>query len=92
MPNHLAQWTAIRICREAGCTEYDLWGIPDEEEDILEAQFADRHDGLWPVYRFKRGFGGNVLRTMGSFDYVYNRVLYSAVKFADVQRRKRRAS
>ena len=92
MPNHLAQWTAMKICREAGCTEYDLWGIPDEDEETLEAQFQDRHDGLWPVYRFKRGFGGNVLRTMGSFDYVYSPLLYRAVRTADEWRRKKRAA
>ncbi|MBQ6519887.1 MAG: peptidoglycan bridge formation glycyltransferase FemA/FemB family protein [Anaerolineaceae bacterium] len=91
MPNHLAQWTAMNICKEAGCTEYDLWGIPDESEETLEAQFQDRHDGLWPVYRFKRGFGGSVMRTMGSFDYVYSPLLYKGIKFADEQRRKRGA-
>ena len=92
MPNYLAQWTAIRTCMDAGCTEYDLWGIPDEDEEKLEAQFADRHDGLWQVYRFKRGFGGQVKRTMGSFDHIYDPLLYRAVKFADTQRRKRRAA
>lgn len=92
MPNHLAQWTAMKICKEAGCMEYDLWGIPDEDEETLEAQFTERHDGLWQVYRFKRGFGGKVLRTMGSFDYVYDQLLYKAAKFADTQRRKRRAA
>ncbi len=92
MPNYLAQWTAMRLSREAGCTEYDLWGIPDEDEETLEAQFQERHDGLWQVYRFKRGFGGQVLRTMGSYDYVYSPLLYKAVKFADEQRRKRTAA
>ena len=88
MPNYLAQWTAMKLSMEAGCTEYDLWGIPDEDEETLEAQFQERHDGLWQVYRFKRGFGGKVLRTMGSFDYVYSPLLYKGIKFADGQRRK----
>ena len=82
----------MKLSRDAGCTEYDLWGIPDEDEEILEAQFQTRHDGLWQVYRFKRGFGGKVLRTMGSFDYVYSPLLYKAIKFADGQRRKRSAA
>ena len=92
MPNYLAQWTAIKICREAGCADYDLWGIPDADEETLEAQFMDRHDGLWQVYRFKRGFGGQVVRAMGSFDYVYDPLLYRGVKFADAERRKRHGS
>ena len=92
MPNYLAQWTAMKLSKQAGCTEYDLWGIPDEDEETLEAQFQERHDGLWQVYRFKRGFGGQVLRTMGSYDYVYSPLLYRAIKFADEQRRKRTAA
>lgn len=90
MPNYLAQWTAMKICKEAGCSEYDLWGIPDEDEETLEAQFQERHDGLWQVYRFKRGFGGTVLRTMGSYDYIYQPLLYKGLKFADSERRKLR--
>lgn len=92
MPNHLAQWTAMKLCKDAGCTEYDLWGIPDEDEAVLEDQFTERHDGLWQVYRFKRGFGGQVLRTMGTWDYVYDPLLYRAVKFADGERRKHRSA
>jgi lipid II:glycine glycyltransferase (peptidoglycan interpeptide bridge formation enzyme) len=54
-----------------GCTTYDLWGVPDEDEERLEAEFTGRHDGLWGVYRFKRGFGGHLLRTVGAWDRVY---------------------
>ena len=92
MPNYLAQWTAMKLCKEAGCREYDLWGIPDEDEATLEAQFQERHDGLWQVYRFKRGFGGEVKRTMGSYDYVYMPLLYNMIRKADAWRRKRRAA
>ncbi len=76
MPNHLLQWTAMQLCEEKGCDEYDLWGIPDESLETLESQFSVRHDGLWPVYRFKRGFGGEVRRTSGSFDFAYLPPLY----------------
>ena len=46
--------------------EYDLWGVPDENESTLEAQFENRNDGLWGVYRFKRGFGGELKRAAAS--------------------------
>ena len=92
MPNYLMQWTAMQICKQEGCTEYDLWGVPDEDESVLEEQLQERHDGLWPVYRFKRGFGGEVKRAMGSFDYVYSSLLYKGLKFADGERRKRNGS
>ena len=76
MPAYAAQWAAMRWAKARGCTTYDLWGVPDAEEEELEAGFAERQDGLWPVYRFKRGFGGEVKRTVGAADRVYNNLLH----------------
>jgi lipid II:glycine glycyltransferase (peptidoglycan interpeptide bridge formation enzyme) len=76
MPTYLLQWEAMRWAKSKGCQVYDLWGIPDADEETLEEQFSKRSDGLWGVYRFKRGFGGQVTRTMGAWDRVYNPVLY----------------
>lgn len=76
MPNYLLQWEAMRWARQQGCEEYDLWGIPDEDESTLEAAFENRQTGLWGVYRFKRGFGGSVRRTLQPSDRVYNSLLY----------------
>ena len=70
MPTYLAQWEAIRWARAQGCTSYDLWGVPDEAEETLESDFSTRSDGLWGVYRFKRGFGGKLVRTVGTWDMV----------------------
>ncbi|MCQ3954865.1 MAG: methicillin resistance protein [Chloroflexi bacterium] len=72
MPAYLLQWEAIRWAKARGCEEYDLWGVPDEDEETLEAQFESRHDGLWGVYRFKRGFGG----AAQALDRVYNPLPY----------------
>jgi len=66
----------MRWARQHGCSEYDLWGIPDEEEAVLEAHFTDRSDGLWGVYRFKRGFGGKMDRSVGAWQRVYNPLLF----------------
>jgi lipid II:glycine glycyltransferase (peptidoglycan interpeptide bridge formation enzyme) len=76
MPAYAAQWAGIRWAKERGCTSYDMWGVPDAPEAELEAGFADRTDGLWPVYRFKRGFGGEVRRTVGAADRAYNQLLH----------------
>jgi lipid II:glycine glycyltransferase (peptidoglycan interpeptide bridge formation enzyme) len=76
MPTYLLQWEAIRWARAHGCTEYDLWGVPDADEATLEAEFETRHDGLWGVYRFKRGFGGEVKRAAQALDRVYLPLLY----------------
>ncbi len=76
MATYLIQWEAIRWAKSQGCTRYDLWGIPDADLATLEAEFQQRRDGLWGVYRFKRGFGGQVVQSVGAFDYVYNPLLY----------------
>jgi len=78
MPTYLLQWEAIRWAKARGCDEYDLWGVPDENEETLEANFETRHDGLWGVYRFKRGFGGQLKRAAQALDRVYNPLLYWA--------------
>jgi peptidoglycan pentaglycine glycine transferase (the first glycine) len=70
MPAYLLQWEAIRWARAKGCAVYDLWGVPDEDEETLEAGLTSRSDGLWGVYRFKRGFGGKLVRWVGAFDQV----------------------
>jgi lipid II:glycine glycyltransferase (peptidoglycan interpeptide bridge formation enzyme) len=80
MPTYGLQWEAMRWAKARGCTTYDLWGVPDADVDALETQFTQRSDGLWGVYRFKRGFGGRLARTVGPWDRVYRPLLYAAYK------------
>ena len=82
MPTYLLQWEAMLWAREQGCHTYDLWGVPDEEESTLESDFAKRSDGLWGVYRFKRGFGGHLVRTIGAWDLVYAPLRYQLYRAA----------
>jgi lipid II:glycine glycyltransferase (peptidoglycan interpeptide bridge formation enzyme) len=76
MPAYLLQWEAMKWAKARSCEEYDLWGVPDEDEATLEANFEKRRDGLWGVYRFKRGFGGELKRAAQALDRVYNPLLY----------------
>ncbi len=82
MPTYLLQWEAIKWAKAKGCKTYDLWGIPDHNEEELETLFTekDQHEGLWGVYRFKRGFGGTIRRSVGAWDKVYLPVLYKLYK------------
>lgn len=82
MATYGVQWAAIQWAKKRGCTAYDLWGIPDEDEATLEAQFESRSDDLWGVYGFKRGWGGQVVRSVGAWDKVYNPIIYSLYKLA----------
>lgn len=76
MPTYLLQWEAMRWAKARGATHYDLWGVPDEDEETLEANFETRDDGLWGVYRFKRGFGGKLIREPDAIDRVYSPMMY----------------
>lgn len=67
MPNYLLQWEAMRYAKSAGCTVYDFWGAPDR---------FDENDPMWGVYRFKDGFGGEVVRTIGAWDKPIRPALY----------------
>jgi lipid II:glycine glycyltransferase (peptidoglycan interpeptide bridge formation enzyme) len=67
MPNVLLQWEAICRAKAAGCEIYDLWGAPDR---------FDEQDSMWGVYRFKEGLGGQVVRTLGAWDYPVHPHLY----------------
>jgi lipid II:glycine glycyltransferase (peptidoglycan interpeptide bridge formation enzyme) len=68
MAPHLLQWEAMRWAKEAGCHVYDMWGAPDK---------FNESDSLWGVYRFKRGYGGQVARTIGAWDYPARPLLYT---------------
>jgi len=76
MPTYLLQWEAMRWAKSLGCTSYDLYGVPDEDKETLEREFTQRNDGLWGVYRFKRGFGGRLARSVGAWDRVYAPLRY----------------
>ena len=76
------QWAAIEWAQQRGCRYYDLWGVPDFDVATLEAQFKSRKDGLWGVYGFKRGWGGQVTRTLGTWDLAWNPLVYAAYRTA----------
>ena len=67
MPTYLLQWEAMKRAKSAGCTVYDLWGAPE---------VFDESDSMWGVYRFKEGLGGEVVRTLGAWDYAPNALWY----------------
>jgi lipid II:glycine glycyltransferase (peptidoglycan interpeptide bridge formation enzyme) len=86
MPTYLLQWEAMRWAATHGCSSYDLWGVPDEDEATLESRFEARSDGLWGVYRFKRGFGGRLMRSAPAWDKVYQPLLYRAYRIISQRR------
>lgn len=78
MATYGVQWQAILWAKHRGIRYYDMWGIPDEDEGTLEDEFQGRTDGLWGVYGFKRGWGGEIVRSTGAWDKIYNPLIYTA--------------
>ena len=91
MPTYLLQWEAMRWAKARGATHYDLWGVPDEDEATLEANFESRDDGLWGVYRFKRGFGGKLIREPDAIDRVYSPMMYKLYRMVTERRKSSEA-
>jgi lipid II:glycine glycyltransferase (peptidoglycan interpeptide bridge formation enzyme) len=84
--NHALQWQAIQWARACGCRLYDFWGVPDQfglaarasdaaERELLEERA--KSDPLYGVFRFKRGFGGQLVRYLPAYDRVYMPPLYA---------------
>jgi peptidoglycan pentaglycine glycine transferase (the first glycine) len=68
MPNYLLQWEGIRWAKRQGCSTYDFWGAPDR---------FDAQDHMWGVFQFKRGFGAEVVRHIGAWDFAPSPIAYS---------------
>jgi lipid II:glycine glycyltransferase (peptidoglycan interpeptide bridge formation enzyme) len=61
MATYAVQWAAMRDAAAAGCAEYDLWGVPPNDDE------AHPWHGLW---QFKTGFGGSLVGYAGAWDLV----------------------
>lgn len=63
----LLQFEAMKWARAMGCRTYDLWGIPTEDPQTVTStdgkKLATTKGSDWTgIYRFKTGFGGNIVR------------------------------
>ncbi len=83
--NHALQWAAIQWARARGAQIYDFWGIPsafadlDDVQEPLERErlkAAAQATGMAGVYRFKKGWGGHIVRYVPAYDRVFLRPAY----------------
>ena len=72
MATYLLQWKAIQRAKENNCKIYDFWGAPD---------VLNENDRMWGVYKFKLGFGGFFIRTVGAWDFPTNKFGYIIYSF-----------
>lgn len=66
-PSYLMQWTMICKAFELGCRVYDFGGVPFYNDETRRE---------YGMYRFKKGFGGEVVEYAGQFVKVYRPALY----------------
>lgn len=67
MPNYLLQWHMIKWAREMGCSLYDFRGVSGD---------LDENNPLYGLYRFKKGFGAELVEFIGEWDQVYDGFFY----------------
>ena len=78
MAMYALQVKAMEDAKAEGCSSYDLFGIPPNDDP------AHPMAGL---YRFKTGFGGAILHRPGSWDFPYRPVLYHLFRTAETLRK-----
>ena len=74
-PNELVHWAAIRWAHESGYRYYDFEGIDERVGRALAAGEEPPEAALHGVTRFKLGFGGEVVRFPGAYDWARHRWL-----------------
>ena len=72
MPNYLLQWDMIRWAVESGVSVYDFRGVSGD---------MDESNPLYGLYRFKRGFNGELVEFVGEIDAVFRRFGYAFTEF-----------
>lgn len=72
MPNYLLQWEMIRWAIESGVSVYDFRGISGD---------MDKSNPLYGLYRFKKGFNGELVEFVGEIDAVFMPFGYAVTEF-----------
>ena len=78
MAPYALQLKAMEDARLAGCAEYDLFGIPPNENP---------DHPMAGLYRFKTGFGGRIVHRIGSWDLAYRPLAYRLFRTAEILRK-----
>lgn len=78
MPTYALQWRAIQIAKENGCTEYDMFGISPN---------AESSHPMYGLYKFKKGFGGEIYHQLGCWDYPLINDKYSILQATEMKDR-----
>ncbi|MCX8132044.1 MAG: peptidoglycan bridge formation glycyltransferase FemA/FemB family protein [Clostridia bacterium] len=70
MATYLLQWEAMKWALESGCDVYDFRGVSGD---------MDENNPLYGIYRFKKGFNGQLVELIGEIDYIFKPLIYLVV-------------
>lgn len=75
MPTYALFWEAIKFGQKMGCQLFDMWGSPGPN--------PSPHDPWYGFHQFKEGFGGELVKFIGTYDLVINPTLYPLFNLAN---------
>ncbi|MBU0576306.1 peptidoglycan bridge formation glycyltransferase FemA/FemB family protein [Patescibacteria group bacterium] len=80
MASNLMMWEMIRFGKEEGCHTFDMWGSLGPNPDEKNPWYG--------FHRFKKGYGGQLLESIGSYDLVMNLPVYRLYRMGEELRWK----
>jgi lipid II:glycine glycyltransferase (peptidoglycan interpeptide bridge formation enzyme) len=75
MANNLIAWEAIKVGKRLGLEKFDMWGALGPE--------APSDDPWQGFHRFKQGYGGELVKYIGTYDLVFNDPVYWGFNIID---------
>ncbi len=75
MANNLVAWEAIKLGKKLKCTSFDLWGALGPNPDPKDPWIG--------FHKFKQGYGGELKEYIGTYDLIFNSMLYWAFTSID---------
>ncbi len=75
MASNLLMWEMIRFGKAQGCHVFDMWGSLGPEPNQSDPWFG--------FHRFKKGYGGDLVEFLGTYDLVTNPSMYGIFKVTD---------
>jgi hypothetical protein len=78
-PVYAAKWAAMRAAIQAGCRDYDLWGVPPG---------PDRSHPWYGLWEFKSGFNGELVEYAGCWDLVFGELRQGLSEAGERARRR----
>lgn len=80
MASNLMMWEVIRFGQSQGCHSFDMWGSLGPE--------PDPNNPWYGFHRFKKGYGGELIEFIGTYDLVHDYPIYKIYTLAEEWRWK----